>query len=89
MDELTMIMFRMGYLTNDPLKVAEIKQYIAEAERFMVTSGIPYELLSSPTAYTVKSVWADKRDKGVDDLIAKDSLIVHLVNHIKWTKSGY
>ena len=83
MNELEKIMFRMGYLTNDPLKKTEIDGYIKEAEFYMLTSGIPYELLSSPTAYAVKSVWADKRDKGADNLIAQDSLIVHLVAQLR------
>jgi hypothetical protein len=83
MDELSRIMFRMGYLTDSPLKKEEIKGYIEEAEYYMLTSGIPLELLSSPSAYAVKSVWADKRDKGADNLIAQDSLITHLIAQLR------
>ena len=84
MDELSRIMFRMGYLTDSPLKKEEIKGYIEEAEYYMLTSGIPLELLSSPSAYAVKSVWADKRDKH-DNLINKIPYLHLIAIENKWT----
>lgn len=84
MQEVDKILYKMGYYDSDPQKQAEVQGYIDEATEFMRESGVPAHKLTSARAYTVKSIWADYRDKGDDDkIVKKDGMIVALISQLK------
>lgn len=84
MDDVNKILIKMGYLGDDPLKKAEIAGYVSEAEEYMAAAGVPREQMTTETAYAVKSIWADKRDKNDDEtLIRRDGIIVHLIAQLR------
>jgi hypothetical protein len=87
MDEIDKILYSMGYFDSDPHKRAQVKGYVSEAEEFMSGAGVPAEKMTTQSAYAIKSLWADARDKGeADDLIKQDGLIVHLISQMRSVK---
>lgn len=84
MKEVEKILYKLGYYDSDPQKVAEVQGYIDEAVEFMLESGVPQAKLSSQRAYAIKSIWADARDHGNDDiLVKKDGMIVALLSQLR------
>ncbi|MDR1093451.1 MAG: hypothetical protein LBL66_04810 [Clostridiales bacterium] len=89
MDEVEKILYSMGYFDSDPHKRAEVGGFIREAEEFMSEAGVPADKMTAQSAYAVKSLWADARDKGeADSLIKRDGLIVHLIAQMRYVKRG-
>ncbi len=87
LNEIDKILNALGYVGGDPLKKEQIAGYVKEAEEFMRGAGVPAEQLTTQTAYSVKSVWADRRDKGAEEtLIRSDSFIVHLIARMRYKR---
>ncbi len=84
MKEVDKILYKLGYYGSDEHKRAEVQGYIEEATEFMLECGVPNDKLTTQRAYAIKSIWADARDKGNDDLIVKkDGMIVALLSQLK------
>lgn len=84
MDEVDKILYKLGYYDSDPHKKAEVQGYIDEAVEFMIESGVKPDKLTSQRAYAIKSIWADARDKGNDDIcVKKDGMIVALLSQLR------
>jgi hypothetical protein len=78
------ILYKLGYYDADPHKKQEVEGYIAEAVEFMTASGVPAAKQTTQTAYAVKSIWADARDKGDDNaIVKKDGMIVSLISQMR------
>lgn len=89
MDEIDKILYRLGYYNSDLQKKEEVKGYVEESEEFMEASGVPEDLLSSKRAYTIKSIWADRRDKGDEEnIVKKDGMVVALVEQLRLKAQG-
>lgn len=83
-DDVDRVMRDLGYLASDPIKREEVAGYMQEAEEFMLQAGVPKNKLTKKTAYTVKSLWADAREKKDPiDLVNKDKMIVFLISQLK------
>ena len=84
MDEIDKILYKLGYCDSDPLKRKEFEGYVAEAVEFMKDSGVAEADTSSATAYVVKSIWADCRDRGDENaIVKKDGMIVSLISQLR------
>lgn len=83
MQEVDKILYKLGYYDSDPLKKQEVQGYIDEAIEFMIASGVPTDKITTQSAYAIKSIWADRRDKGDDALIKKDGMIVSLISQMR------
>ena len=89
LSDLNKILNKLGYVGRDPLKVQEVGDYIIEAEEFMRGAGVPHEQITSKTAFSVKSIWADRRDKGQEEtLIKADSFVVNLIAQMRLRRSN-
>ena len=84
MDEIDKILYKLGYCDSDPLKRKEFEGYVDEAVEFMKDSGVAEADTSSATAYVVKSIWADCRDRGDENsIVKKDGMIVSLISQLR------
>lgn len=84
MNEVTKIMFSLGFAANDPHKQSEIHGYVKEAEEFMLSVGVKKEKITTQLAYSVKHLWADARNRGnTSGLIVKDGMVVHLIAQLR------
>lgn len=84
MKEVDKILYKLGYYDSDPNKQQEFEGYIAEAVDFMKESGVADDATTSPTAFVVKSIWADCRDRGDENaIVKKDGMIVALISQLK------
>jgi hypothetical protein len=78
------ILNKLGYIGCDPIKISEIEGYISEAIEFMTAAGVRPEKMSSQSAYVIKSLWAENRDKGTEDVLVKaDGMIVNLIAQMR------
>lgn len=83
-NEVDKILYKLGYFADDPQKKQEVQGYIDEAVEFMTAAGVPTEKLNTQTAYAIKSIWADARDKGDDEkLVKKDGMLVALISQLR------
>lgn len=84
MKEVDRVLYKLGYYGDDPQKKAEVEGYIAEAQEFMKSCGVLDEHLNSATAYTIKSIWAVKRDEGDENsILKKDGMVIALISQLK------
>lgn len=84
MEEVDKILYKLGYYDSDPNKKAEIQGYIDEAVEFMKDCGVPDDKIKTQRGYTIKSIWADCRDKGDDNnIVRKEGMIVALISQLK------
>ena len=84
MSEVDKILYKLGYYDSDPHKKAEVQGYIDEAVEFMLESGVKPEKLTTQRAYTIKSIWADARDKGeINDIVKCDGMVVALISQLR------
>ena len=86
MTEIDKILYSLGYFDADDPKKEEIQDYVDEAVEFMKGAGVPDAKLSSPTALSVKKIWANYRDKGNDnEIIKKEGMVVALISQLRRT----
>jgi len=86
--EVDKILYKLGYFSSDAAKKAEVQGYIDEAVEFMTAAGVPAAKLTTHSAYVVKTIWADARDKGDDNaIVKKDGLIVSLIAQLRRGKN--
>lgn len=87
MDEIDKILYKLGYCDSDPNKRKEFEGYVAEAVEFMQDCGVAKEATSSATAYVIKNIWADCRDRGDENsIVKKEGLIVSLISQLRRRK---
>lgn len=83
-NDVDRVMRDLGYLASDPVKREEVAGYMQEAEEFMLAAGVPKNKITKKTAYTIKSLWADAREKKEPiDLVGKDKMIVFLISQLR------
>lgn len=84
MQEVDKILYKLGYYDADTLKRDEVQGYIDEAVEFMKSCGVPDNKMTTQTAYAVKSIWADSRDKdNPDSVVKKDGMVIALISQLK------
>lgn len=88
-EEISKIMYAMGFSISDPHKVKEIKGYVEEAEEFMISAGVAKEKITTQSAYAIKHIWANARNSNTAlNLVQKDGMIVHLISQLRGGRNG-
>lgn len=83
MTEAQKIAYKLGYRSDDPVKLEEIKDFILEAREFLRASGVPDENLDKREAVSFRSIWAEMRNKGDNRGIEGDPMLRHLLSHLR------